>query len=124
MKIKLKSLAKDRDHGTRKFQRRRASAWFEHSQNFSQTAFDALQVPQTEGDSHNVETAISERQSQRVPLHEESAPDLSGPDLFIPDDEHRMTEVTADDTRVFFELERQISRAATQIESESARTSE
>src|SRR5215831_383762 len=118
MKVKLKSLTEDRDHGTRKFQRRRASARFEHAQNFRQSAFDVFQISQTESDGHDVETAIGEWQSQRVPLGEERAPDLPGLDLFIPDDEHRMTEVTADDARVFFQFERQIGRAATQIESD------
>src|SRR5215475_4284884 len=124
MKVKLKSLAEDRDHGARKFQRRRASARFEHAQNLRQPAFDMFQVPQTESDGHHVETAVSEWQSQRVPFGEERAPDLPGFDLFIPDDEHRMAKVTADDARMFFQFERQVGRAATQIESGRVRTRE
>src|SRR5262245_27518062 len=40
MEVKLKSLAEDWDHGARKFQRRRASARFEHAQNLRQPALD------------------------------------------------------------------------------------
>src|SRR5262245_20185290 len=124
MEVKLKSLAKDWDHGARKFQRRRASARFEHAQNLRQPALDVFQVSQTESDGHDVEAAFGEWQSQRVPPGEEGAPDLFSLNLFIPDDKHRMAEVAADDARMFFQFERQVCRSATQIESERPWTRE
>lgn len=55
---------------------------------------------------------------QCVAFGQSRAPSLFRRDLFIPDHEHRMAEVAADDAHALFQLQRQVGGAAAQIERE------
>jgi hypothetical protein len=87
--------------------------------NFNQASLDGLQVSQSERHRYYIKGAVLRRDSQSIAFHE---PDRKSGGANLPKTyrEHRMAEVESNSGHSSPQLQREISRSTTKVESECA----